>query len=763
MIDKWFLEEVQNLISLRKRLVIIDPSKSFEFIIPLLSQGKYIILKTDENLYEKWEMVKEELFLRADIESKYPTENVIIYTTRDKNKLSFLYDYCFTHACLDLSFGEEWLKKKLYKNTGLQIQFDKNKLLNTAKLSIGKDIDWWKKQIQNLESLIDLQDELLPFLDNPEEYMEELDKDIRKLFEETLLSLLNQPYMPKPPKTIAGEIARHIFDSLLSNSISDLLLSVYYRWVDSEAYRPSLENYLNIWKKEENWIKMIKVKMTSIESETASFQFNIHIDHCFENVDLAMLDEIIRNIKNPQVVLKYLEFVKKRIKSAKAGLFIPTWWKDIILLLEYNGKELIHCDSLEKVIQYYHEYFVRIDRAMRRVYSHFLQDRSRILPLQEYYECLNNALLDKWYARLDHYENTQHGFLVDLFNNATTEMAVIVGDGLRLEIADYVAETLKKEYCVNKNIMLADLPSETEHNMSALYTDKKEVVKIHKEREKKLIELTGKNIVFMSLEALNYNHKAELLVLSYKDIDSIGETLQMGAIKLFDEFEKVLIEKIKLLLNMGYKEVYLITDHGFVLTGLLTDSDKIEPDIKGQKEVHERYIRSVELAQNKDWITLIAPYQEYKYLHLAKNYRPFKSRGVYGYSHGGFTPQEVVIPKYIFSKEKQISSLLEIQIENKNDLLNVTGEIYQIKLITTSKEETLFNSSRKIQLVFFNKDEEINRSHIINIEYGKKLPMEYSFSHHKEISVIIIDAETKEQIDRAKIKKSGARDLDGLF
>jgi len=73
----------------------------------------------------------------------------------------------------------------------------------------------------------------------------------------------------------------------------------------------------------------------------------------------------------------------------------------------------------------------------------------------------------------------------------------------------------------------------------------------------------------LDLEALTHGIKADYLVLTYKDIDDAGEKLQHGALKLIGEFEKVLQDKIMLLMNMGFREVHLTTDHGFVLTGLL--------------------------------------------------------------------------------------------------------------------------------------------------------------------------------------------------
>jgi hypothetical protein len=36
-------------------------------------------------------------------------------------------------------------------------------LLTAAKLGIGKDIAWWKKILQNVEELVSIEDELVPY------------------------------------------------------------------------------------------------------------------------------------------------------------------------------------------------------------------------------------------------------------------------------------------------------------------------------------------------------------------------------------------------------------------------------------------------------------------------------------------------------------------------------------------------------------------------------------------------------------------------
>jgi hypothetical protein len=278
-----------------------------------------------------------------------------------------------------------------------------------------------------------------------------------------------------------------------------------------------------------------------------------------------------------------------------------------------------------------------------------------------------------------------------------------------------------------------------------------------------LSEITGKEITYLNLEALHYGIKADYLVLTYKDIDSAGEKLQMGALKLFSEFEKVLTEKIKLLLNMGFHQVHLVTDHGFVLTGLLDESDKIEPVATGKKEVHERFIRTEDQQNDKDWLKYDRPYAEFNYVYAAKSHRPFKSKGVYGFSHGGFTPQEIILPNFVFSKEAESIKGLEVSITNKKELIEVTGELFGLKIQANSNENTLFTGSRKIQLLLYANNVTYSSSNIITIESGAMQSFDFSFGGHSEVIAVVVDANTQEQIDSVKIKKSNARDLGGLF
>lgn len=747
MIDKWIQEDVDRLIGLRRKLVLLDPKGHCRFLLKALDIRRFKILETNDKFKQKWEMTMEELFLRFDAENELENKEIIFYVTRPQDNLSFLFDYCFTHGCLDLTYPQEWIRNKIFKNTGLNVSMENPLLLSAAKISFGKDITWWKKIIQNLQDLIDVNEELLPFLNDPLKYFNEKEPDIKRLFEEKLFELLGQPYIEKPPMTLANEVVKRIFDGLVNNDLSEPFENLYYKWIDSTTFSSSLAENIRDYK-----------------LSPSANPWGAHPDHCLEELDLKALREITSNIRDKSYLKEKLHKLEKRIFSPRTIGFIPVWWKDVFTLINGNTDGLTKCRDINTFIDFYIEKFCKIDRAIRRLYSNFLNTVEIIRPLQEYYENLNHELLQIWFNFQNEYKTTQQGYLAELFTKSKSKIAVIVGDGIRYEIADYVHEELNKQFKIDKDtVMLADLPTETENNMSALYCGNNEILKVHSERENKLKELTKKDILFLDLEDLHHGINADFLLLTYKDIDSTGEKLQQGAIKLFDEFENILIDKIRLLFNIGYKEVHLVTDHGFVLTGLLDESDKVIPILAGKIEIKERYIRTVEKQRNSELLEFSKQYGVYNFLYVARTSRPFKTKGRYGYSHGGFTPQEIIIPNIKFTKKPDSTPSLGVYFSNKTEIENVTGNIFELKIQSEKEIKGLFASSRKVQILLFSGGKQIQASNISQIEVDNTLSYEFSFNKNTEIKAVLIDSETKEQLDEIIIKQSKARDLGGLI
>ena len=80
---------------------------------------------------------------------------------------------------------------------------------------------------------------------------------------------------------------------------------------------------------------------------------------------------------------------------------------------------------------------------------------------------------------------------------------------------------------------------------------------------------------------------------------------------------------------------------------------------------------------------------------------PFKTPGVYGYSHGGISPQEAIIPYLRWSNNKSQNEMLQVSIANKNELKEVTGDFYAIKLKSKASTNSIFESEKKGAIAFF--------------------------------------------------------------
>ena len=246
-------------------------------------------------------------------------------------------------------------------------------------------------------------------------------------------------------------------------------------------------------------------------------------------------------------------------------------------------------------------------------------------------------------------------------------------------------------------------------------------------------------------------------------MDELSEKQNQNALKYYKEFIAGVGEKIETLFGCGYKKVFLVSDHGFVLTGILEESDKITIASKDGKKA-ERYYLSPDKAKDKsDSIMEIRePHKDAKYQYYSKSMNPFKTRGAYGFSHGGITPEELIIPNLEFVKSGDDYNKLHVEIANKTDLKDVVGDFYPVIIQGGEFTGDAFSTERKVMLVFSKDKKEFNRSSIISVKAGEKETLEFGFEQHDEFDILIIDAKSKSTLDSCKINKQIARDLGGL-
>jgi len=745
MIDTWFKKDLQKIFDGHQIAVFIDESQEASFLLD--------IVKNDYNFFTA-NTELEELKIKYEIEkNRNETNKFLIYTNTPKDNLKFIREYCETNGYVEIRYLQNFIKEKVHKYLNLDLHLNKEELISAAKVSIGKERTYWMDlKHKGASEIFDLEKELLPFLDNPNEFIKQYDGSLQETFFKQVNKLIGQTFIKKPASTLASEVVNYLFDGLVCNNPDKTLLEVYKNWLDSKSYQQSFSGYLK------------KYKLTP-----GADIFAIHPSHPFIAIDELWLNELGNNISDKKYVSNFISKINRRISNKTAKNIGINFWIHVKTLIEFDEKNINQLSSFTECVSFYTKHFSKLDRAIRCLYTQFLSKKELLVPIQHYYMNLAVIFLDKWFKYIDKYKSNQTGKIQKILDENALKTAIIVGDGITYEFSKEIVSKVSKDYKLSKDIdyMFADLPSETEHNMSRLYVETGEIFSEKYKREAFLKNSNpDKEIGFIDLENVNeLTDKEHFLICSYKEPDKLGETYQQKALKHFDEVAKLYATKIEQLLRNGYQNVYLVTDHGFVLTGILENSDKIEIKFTDKVDKSERYICSVN-SQKIDKDLIIEKEIKYKghnYYYFAKRLGPFKTPGVYGYSHGGLSPQETIIPFLKWSHKKQTLSTLRVVISNKSELKDVTGDLFVIKLKSESTTKDLFTADRKIVILFFAGNKKINESDIITIKNNTEVKKEYRFASNSEIEIKVLDASTKEQLDKATIMQSSARDLGGLL
>ncbi|MFC1731449.1 hypothetical protein ACFL6I_14115 [candidate division KSB1 bacterium] len=739
MIDQWFIKDIEKVLKNKNRVVVIDESEQAAFLLDLV-KPIYPIYKVASDV--------EDLQIKYEIEKNHVGKKVVIHTTIPRKRLRFIREYCETDGFIEIKQLPTYIREKIFQALGINLEMDGEQLISAAIISVGKNKNYWldiahKGPAEMFNTEIDI----IPFLSDPEKFTGKLDNTVKVLFFKHLNNLLSRDYIEQPANILAKEFTDHFLHGLLNNSISDKLLKIYHKWLDSISYRNDL---------------LRRIKKFKIQQSTDIWK--VHRDHPFDKVDEAWLKEIGQHVNDQKWIEEKISIIEERSRNIIAKQIGADYWQDIVKLLGCGLEKLDKADSLKEVCEFYINEFTAVETAIRNIYTRFLHQKDILIPFQDYYQILIRSLLSKWFEYFHQYQPGQQGLIKDIVKEQDSKTAVVVGDGITWEIAQKVAQNLKNEMELKEDFILAGFPTITENNMSLMYVSTGAIEPHPQKRQDILMAELKQEVVFTSLDEIKGGILTpHYLICTYKDIDSLGEKLQQDALKYFPEMIMELTEKIRILIEGGYKDVYLISDHGFVLTGFLSESEKVEIKHKGEILKAERYIRTVEKQAWGDFfIEMEQKYESYNYVYFAKSANPFKTTGKYGYSHGGLTPQEVIVPKIKFSIRQDQVDKLKVHIANKDQLVNVTGEIYHIILEAEQSTGNLFSSERKVFLVTLYEGKQVNQSDIINIYAGKRHEKDYSFEKYKNLEVILLDAETREQLDKVVITKSTSRDLGGL-
>ena len=733
MIETWFPDNVREKIKNHHRLVITDARGDGEFLLNYLPR-RYKIIKVKTSA--------DEVSARITAERDFVDKNVIFYTHIPQNRLSLLQEYAKTCGCIVLDDMESYLKNLLFSNLKIHSQVAADTLITAAKLGKGKDENWWTGVAQGIINPMDIKSLLLEFLAKPDDFSREQDESVYEQLRLEVCRLTNRPCTQQQPRVFATEVMNSIFDALVKKQISEPLLDLYYSMADSAEMRDHLNEYIQNY---------------SINEDVSPFC--AHKDHPFIELDKKCFRLLSNSITVHGDIQPYISYFEGRLASQKAKTYKPGWLQHVVTLLNFEVGNPNQIDNLDSFADYYKSTFAPLDTAMRHLYVQWLNEPSIIRPVQELYENNNKTMLDAWFDLADGYVPTQRGLLKTLFANSSGRTAIIVCDGLRLEMAESIAKfKYNSGIHIRRETAWSAVPSVTPNGMSALYDLPSPVVDSITKRHSEL-KKSVHDVEIIQLSAFNSSVTAEHLVLLYGDIDHIGEAKQLAGLADIANYEVELHTKITELLRCGYQNVYITTDHGFVITGLLEEADKIVAP--SSTSVDERFVTSESSVAYGSFIERHDTWTNGTYQYYAKTDKPFRTRGAYGYSHGGLTPQECLIPVYQFYQDIAQNEL-KVKIGNKAELSNVTGQFYKIKLLGIG-DGSIFEHARKVKLLFYKEDgSKVGESTILNVVVDATTETENELNI-SPIKVVVVDAITTAQLDTCIIKKSSSRDLGDLF
>lgn len=637
----------------------------------------------------------DEIKAKYEAETHHAGEKVVFYTQRSKGELTFLLEYAETQGCIVLDDMETYIRKHLFDAIQINTQLPKAELLVAAKLSKGKSLNWWKGIAMGLNKPMETDKLLMDLLAAPASTAKNMDKDVWKIFTAEVFAMIGKPQTEQPAEVLAQTVMDAIFDGLVSNQISASLLSIYHRCTSRHDMDAMMADYI--------------ARYTRLKEADP---LKAHPDHPFLALDHALFKRLSHAIENGEFLAGYTQYIDARIQSRQAVSYKAAW----------------------------------------------LHDEKWLRPFQYLYEQAEKELLDKWFALAKDYQPSQQGLLKEKLSGKG-RIAILVCDGLRLEIAETIYQQAKSKK--SNDYAFAMLPSVTENGMSALFGC--EGVELSAQARYAHLKTQVPDVEVIQADKLNSSITAQHLVLMYGDIDQVGEKKQLAALKDINNYEKEIAEKIDSLLDMGYAKVYVTADHGFVITGILDEADKIPAPHGDIQKLDERFcLASDQLTPSS--VNLIARQDDFcgsAYQYYAQTDKPFVTKGTYGYAHGGFTPQECIIPIYEFGKDAGVEAL-QVNIANKKELQHVAGQYFKLKIQAESSSD-VFKQERRIELHLYEGSQEKSMQ-IVTIKSGQLLDNnEFEMPSSGNIKVVLVDAATKEQIDFCEVKSASSRDLDDLF
>ena len=135
MIGIWIKEDIERILAEHRYVVLTDANGEGGFLLKYLPE--VIKQKPISNEYS-------EIEAKYLAESEYADSPILFYAKKKAAQLTFLQEYVQTGGLLVLDDMEVYIKQKLFNVTGKNTHLAKDQLLLAAKISKGKNKNWWQ-------------------------------------------------------------------------------------------------------------------------------------------------------------------------------------------------------------------------------------------------------------------------------------------------------------------------------------------------------------------------------------------------------------------------------------------------------------------------------------------------------------------------------------------------------------------------------------------------------------------------------------------
>ncbi len=690
MLIQWLKEIVKE--NLKNGLFVwYDPLSSFEDVVDKVIQQDAKLLKFEGSY----------LALRFKLEDEDPNfeKKWVVYIPDEPGE--FLKDWELMGSKEVLSLPELLMAKGIDMDRELikALEVNSRMLVKNWRMLIGrKEPD--REQIINALLAIafeltkwDEEEAVIKFLSQTEKFASRLEEmkltafwlrkigeiidigeeDLQKIKEILLLSFLFGEVVYK------GDQMAESFVSLPKTR--EKVTAILERWRNDERYK---EYYIEAARKVS---EKVKIKDHIVFNEPL---LNLET---FPEIDEVILQELLSSTTPENYekrVEKIREIAEKRIGTFWERNGFVDYWKPIKIAaelfigckkaLEYDGKS-----RDEMIEKYVNEWWV-LDKLALELTSFKIERienlvKPAITEYERYLDKINRKFAE---AVIKEGWVQNHTLFWEYVKNAEKPVAVLFVDALRFDLAKMVVENVRGVENAEINWLYGVLPSITEVGMAALLPDSQ--IEIKKDNPLK-VEVCGKPVSTKTERRSYLNRrgigtvdfeianipKKEILVILVRDIDRLGDILDIAPNNLIESVDRI-SKFISRLIDAGFRTVIIGSDHGFLY--LISQPNKV--DCKG-----DFVARRFALGANPEGSIIFKATETGisgdLLLAFPIGTTVFAIRGeTPHFVHGGLSLQEAVIPvislKLSVPKEK-----VGIEIESPKDKLTTIIAVVKLK------------------------------------------------------------------------------------